>query len=143
MRNSTSAMLLSLPAGSGAAAGPADPMSLFDGHTLAGWDVQEESLWRLGDGAIDGDFELTLKIRIKGSDFVLRQRQNNNETPVDWSVNPVWHAEYKSLPEHPVTQGVQPFDTADEWYFHMRFSPEGGTLLPILTDLPTVEEAGR
>ncbi len=60
-----------------------------------------------------------------------------------WSVNPMWHAEYKSLPEHPVTRGVQPFDTVDEWYFHMRFSDGGGKLLPILTDLPTVAEAGR
>ena len=60
-----------------------------------------------------------------------------------WSVNPVWHAEYRSLPEHPVTRGVKPFDTVDEWYFHMRFSDGGGKLVPILTDLPTVEEAGR
>ncbi len=39
----------------------------------------------------------------------------------DWSVNPHWIADFKSLPEHPVSRGVKPFATNDEWYFHMRF----------------------
>lgn len=42
----------------------------------------------------------------------------------NWSVNPHWMAEFKSLPEHPATNGVKPFAIQDEWYFHMRF-PEG------------------
>ena len=41
-----------------------------------------------------------------------------------WSVNPHWTAEFKSFPDHPIANGVQPFAVNDEWYFHMRF-PEG------------------
>lgn len=40
-----------------------------------------------------------------------------------WSVNPHWVAEFKSLPEHPIARGVEPFSANDEWYFHMRFHP--------------------
>jgi type 1 glutamine amidotransferase len=43
---------------------------------------------------------------------------------VDWSVNPTWDADFKTLPKHPITHGVRPFTTHDEWYFHIRF-PEG------------------
>jgi type 1 glutamine amidotransferase len=43
---------------------------------------------------------------------------------VNWSVNPTWDADFKTLPEHPITRGVKPFGTHDEWYFHIRF-PEG------------------
>jgi len=37
------------------------------------------------------------------------------------SVNPTWLANYTNLPHHAVTQGVKPFSTQDEWYYHMRF----------------------
>jgi len=62
---------------------------------------------------------------------------------MDWSVNPHWTAEFKSLPTHPVTRGVSPFGINDEWYYHMRF-PEGmkGTT-PILTALPPPETLNR
>lgn len=40
-----------------------------------------------------------------------------------YSCNPIWDASYTELPKHPVTRGVQPFTTKDEWYFHMRFRP--------------------
>jgi type 1 glutamine amidotransferase len=43
---------------------------------------------------------------------------------VDWSVNPHWDSEFKTLPDHPITRGVKPFAINDEWYFHIRF-PEG------------------
>ncbi|MDR3234709.1 MAG: ThuA domain-containing protein [Planctomycetaceae bacterium] len=38
-----------------------------------------------------------------------------------YSVNPVYRAEFKSLPEHPITRGVLPFAMKDEFYFNMRF----------------------
>ena len=44
----------------------------------------------------------------------------------DLSCNPIWEADYLKFPEHPVTRGVQPFKTKDEWYFNMRFR-EGKT----------------
>jgi putative membrane-bound dehydrogenase-like protein len=53
---------------------------------------------------------------------------------INWSVNPHWEAEYKELPRHPITNGVKPFTTSDEWYFHMRFRNEDpGKLTPILS----------
>ncbi len=50
---------------------------------------------------------------------------------INWSVNPHWVAEFKSLPEHPISQGVKPFKADDEWYFHMRFK-EDVEITPIL-----------
>ncbi|HRE79683.1 MAG TPA: DUF1080 domain-containing protein [Opitutaceae bacterium] len=38
-----------------------------------------------------------------------------------FSCNPIWEADYKTLPEHAITRGVKPFKTKDEWYFNMRF----------------------
>ena len=53
-----------------------------------------------------------------------------------WSVNPVWDASFKDLPKHPVCQGVKPFGTHDEWYFHMRFQDGMQGVTPILSALP-------
>ena len=50
-----------------------------------------------------------------------------------WSVNPHWKAEFTTLPEHPVTRGVQPFSLNDEWYFHMRFRDDMEGVTPILS----------
>jgi len=51
-----------------------------------------------------------------------------------WSVNPTWEADFKQLPEHPVTRGVKPFTIRDEWYYHMRFQESNVT--PILSAVP-------
>jgi type 1 glutamine amidotransferase len=61
----------------------------------------------------------------------------------NWSVNPHWDANFTELPKHPITSGVKPFSTNDEWYFHMRF-PEGmkGTT-PILTAVPPESTMSR
>ncbi len=61
----------------------------------------------------------------------------------DWSVNPHWVAEYKSLPEHPITRGVKPFSANDEWYFHMRFRPEMKGITPILSAVPPASTMTR
>jgi type 1 glutamine amidotransferase len=53
-----------------------------------------------------------------------------------WSVNPTWNAEIKSLPDHPVTQGVKPFTIKDEWYYHMRFVSGMVGVTPILSAVP-------
>jgi hypothetical protein len=52
---------------------------------------------------------------------------------INWSVNPHWDADFKSLPTHAITSGVQPFTTNDEWYFHMRFREGMKGVTPILT----------
>ncbi|HBJ37454.1 MAG TPA: hypothetical protein DDZ51_22405 [Planctomycetaceae bacterium] len=49
-----------------------------------------------------------------------------------WSVNPHWKADFKSLPQHPTSRGVDPFAIQDEWYFHMRFPDGMKGVTPIL-----------
>lgn len=61
----------------------------------------------------------------------------------NWSVNPVWQAEFKQLPTHAVTQGVKPFTTKDEWYFHLRFRPDMAGITPILTAIPPASTTSR
>lgn len=51
----------------------------------------------------------------------------------DWSVNPHWEPDFKKLPRHPITRGVNPFKLRDEWYFHMRFRDGMQGVTPILS----------
>ena len=54
-----------------------------------------------------------------------------------WSVNPVWKLAQTQLAEgHPITRGVQPFETQDEWYYHMRFREPPAGVTMILTAVP-------
>lgn len=60
-----------------------------------------------------------------------------------WSVNPHWDANFTQLPDHPITNGVKPFEIRDEWYYHMRFRENMEGVTPILTDLPPRETLNR
>lgn len=53
-----------------------------------------------------------------------------------WSVNPVWQADFHEIPKHPVSNGVKPFATKDEWYYHMRFRPDMEGVTPIIYAVP-------
>jgi type 1 glutamine amidotransferase len=53
-----------------------------------------------------------------------------------YSVNPDWRGTFDKLPEHPVTRGVKPFATTDEWYYHMRFRENMAGVTPILSAVP-------
>jgi len=79
--------------------------------------------------------------RGSGGDAMLKYTGGYFETK--WSVNPHWTLkEAKLNTDHPITNGVKPFETNDEWYYHMRFkgdlSPESG-VVPILSALPPPE----
>ena len=52
---------------------------------------------------------------------------------VNYSINPIYLGEFKSLPRHPVTRGVKPFSTTDEWYSHIRFRDGMQGVTPILS----------
>jgi type 1 glutamine amidotransferase len=54
----------------------------------------------------------------------------------DRSVNPHWDADFKVLPNHPITNGVKPFHIRDEWYFYVRFRPNMEGVTPLLTAVP-------
>ncbi len=55
---------------------------------------------------------------------------------LNWSVNPHWTAKFDTFPDHPIANGVVPFEVNDEWYYHMRFVPGLKNVTPILSDLP-------
>jgi type 1 glutamine amidotransferase len=61
----------------------------------------------------------------------------------NWSVNPFWTAKFTSLPHHPITRGVRPFEIDDEWYYHMRFREGMRGVTPILSDLPPRDTLSR
>ncbi len=61
----------------------------------------------------------------------------------NWSVNPHWVGNFRSLPDHPTTRGVAPFSANDEWYFHMRFRDGMKGVTPILSDIPPASTMSR
>jgi type 1 glutamine amidotransferase len=61
----------------------------------------------------------------------------------DWSVNPTWQAEFKPLPKHAITRGVNPISITDEWYFHMRFRDGMKGVVPILSAVPPESTMNR
>jgi type 1 glutamine amidotransferase len=54
----------------------------------------------------------------------------------NYSINPHWDANIRSLPKHPITRGVKPFTLRDEWYYGMRFVEDMKNVTPILQALP-------
>lgn len=56
-----------------------------------------------------------------------------------FSTNPHWVADFKSLPDHPITRGVKPFAIRDEWYYNIRFRPNMTGITPILVAKPDDE----
>ncbi len=54
-----------------------------------------------------------------------------------YSANPIWEAEFKYIPNHPVMNGVEPFSTNDEWYFSIRFRPDMAGVTPLLVATPS------
>jgi hypothetical protein len=57
----------------------------------------------------------------------------------DYSINPHWDAIIRTLPKHPITNGVKPFTIRDEWYYGMRFIEDMKGLTPILQAVPPDE----
>jgi type 1 glutamine amidotransferase len=61
----------------------------------------------------------------------------------NWSVNPMWMADYKTIPKHAVTRGVKPFSIKDEWYYHMRFRQNMSGITPLLIAIPPASTLDR
>ena len=60
----------------------------------------------------------------------------------NWSVNPMWKPSFDKFPNHPVTRGVGPFATHDEWYFNMRWTADAAAkakITPLLVATPSDE----
>jgi type 1 glutamine amidotransferase len=60
----------------------------------------------------------------------------------NYSVNPMWKPAFDKFPNHPVTRGVGPFATHDEWYFNMRWTTDAAAkakITPLLVATPSDE----
>lgn len=62
--------------------------------------------------------------------YAVDYEPRHGETVVRWmggfydprtSINPHWDATIRSLPRHPVANGVKPFTIRDEWYYNMHW----------------------
>ncbi len=76
----------------------------------------------------------------QNSDHILAWLGGYYET--GFSTNPHWKANFKGMPEHPITRGVKPFEIQDEWYFNIRFAPESKNVTPILKATPPDDRRG-
>jgi hypothetical protein len=54
-----------------------------------------------------------------------------------YSINPMWSPKFTTFPDHPVSRGVKPFSTRDEWYVNMRWSENGRPVTWLLDDAPS------
>ena len=54
------------------------------------------------------------------------------------SCNPIWSADIHPAPDHPITRGVVPFRTVDEWYFGLAVDDDPH-VTPILDATPSDE----
>jgi len=52
------------------------------------------------------------------------------------SINPNWTADFKEFPKHDTANGLAPFSTHDEWYYHMRFRPDMQGVTELLHAIP-------
>ncbi|MGM0505831.1 MAG: ThuA domain-containing protein [Bacteroidota bacterium] len=97
-----------------------------------------DSVLKSGTGFVTLHYAVEVPTGEAGDAFL---RWNGGYFETHWSVNPIWTAEFESLPNHPIRNGVEPFSLHDEWYYHMRFSEE--PVQPILTALPGPETLER
>ncbi len=83
--------------------------------------------------------------------YAVDYEPKHGETVVSWmggyydprtSTNPHWDANIRTLPKHPITRGVKPFEIRDEWYFNMHWIGDAAdvkdakNVTPILQALP-------
>jgi hypothetical protein len=77
-----------------------------------------------------------------GAPGEMMQRWNAGYYETNWSVNPMWKPEFATFPNHPITRGVKPFATHDEWYFNMRWTENAAAkakITPLLVAKPSDE----
>jgi type 1 glutamine amidotransferase len=100
--------------------------------------------------------EMLQKLMDQGAGFVnlhyaVDYPAKQGETILGWmggyydaaiSTNPHWKADFRSLPDHPITRGVKPFAIDDEWYFNMRFVEGLQDVTPILRAVPPDNKRG-
>jgi len=111
-----------------------------NGHLLNTHFEQVDSLMKKGVGLGIIHYALIVP-KGKPGDYLVNWIGGYHEA--FWSVNPIWEANFKTLPNHPVTRGVKPFQIKDEWYYHMRFKKDMANVTPLLTAVPPDETRRR
>lgn len=56
-----------------------------------------------------------------------------------FSCNPIWEADFKKYPKHPIAHGIEPFKIQDEWYFSIRFPHKMKGVTSLLVATPSDE----
>ena len=89
--------------------------------------------------------------------YAVDYEPRHGDTVVGWmggyydpriSTNPHWDANFRTLPKHPITNGVKPFTIRDEWYYNMHWIgdvldvAEAKGVTPILQALPPDNSRG-
>ena len=124
---------------------PADPKT-FDGaaaiviyadggpgHPVVGHVPEMDAMMKRGVGLVLLHYAVEVEEATAGAQFL---DWAGGYFKINWSVNPHWLIQPNALPTHPVTRGVKPFETNDEWYYHMQFREGMKGVVPILTALP-------
>ena len=98
-----------------------------------------DALAARGAGLGFGHYGVEVPAGVPGDAF---QRWLGGYYETNWSVNPMWKPDFQKFPTHPITRGVGPFATHDEWYFNMRWTLDAalkGRMTPILVAKPSDE----
>jgi type 1 glutamine amidotransferase len=124
---------------------PADP-AVFDGvaavvvyadggrgNPVAGHLPEMDAMMKRGVGLVLLHYATEVEEATAGQQFL---DWAGGYFKINLSVNPHWLLQVKSLPTHAITRGVKPFETNDEWYYHMQFREGMKGVVPILTALP-------
>jgi type 1 glutamine amidotransferase len=111
-----------------------------DGHPIIQKDHREVVQKLIDHGVGFVNLHYAVEYPKSQSDHVLAWLGGYYET--NFSTNPHWKAEFKTLSEHPITRGVKPFSIQDEWYFNIRFAPESKEVVPILKATPPDDKRG-
>jgi type 1 glutamine amidotransferase len=104
------------------------------GHPIIQKDHMEEVRKILDTGAGFANIHYAVEYPKKQGEQLLSWLGGYYET--GYSINPHWKAQIKTLPDHPITRGVQPFSIQDEWYYNIRFEPDMRGVTPILKAVP-------
>ena len=110
------------------------------GHLLNPHLEEFDGLMKEGTGVVMIHWATEAKIGMPAKKFL---EWMGGFCDLDWSVNPHWKPNFKTFPDHPIANGVEPFSVNDEWYYHMRFVGDLKGVTPILSDLPGPETLKR
>jgi len=107
----------------------------YEDHPSMDADVLQELEKALANGIGMAAFHWALEPGDEaGADFL--NRAIGGHFKLNYSVNPMWLAEFKEIPKHPANHGVNPYTIFEEFYFNIFFNNEGGTHTTLLKAIP-------